>query len=126
MKTFYFLFSVTPSEIIRNGEFVAPDFYTGIRNEHKVISADSLNEALAIFRDYMEKKQFVTISDTAMKHPSPMYIDIKGQNEPKQVGLVFKSSMEIEFDYTWKRRWTEVWVEIKELLDVDFDTTEAA
>lgn len=120
MKTFYFLFSVTPSEIIRNGEFVKPDFYTGISRESKLFSAENLADALQLFRNYMEDSQFVTISKTAIKNPAPMYVDIEGQDEPKQVGLVFKSSMEIEFDSGWKRRYTDTWVEIKELQDVDF------
>lgn len=52
-----------------------------------VISANNLKEALKKYAENTEKEHYISISDTALKNKSAMYIDTKG-GESKQVGYV--------------------------------------
>lgn len=107
MTTYQFNFSVTPSH---------KGYWIDIVNQKHAISADTLDEAIDKFVEFMEEKHFVTISKTARKHPSTMYCDYK-DGSTKEVGRVFKASMEIDFGdgsshADWRRKWCDVWTEV--------------
>lgn len=105
MATYQFNFTVTPSQ---------DGYWIDIRNQKEAISAETLDEAIDKFVEFMEQTHGVTISKTSRKRPQKMYADYK-DGSTKEVGRVFSASMEIDMgDYRpiWKRKWCNVWTEV--------------
>ena len=111
MATYQFNYTVTPTQ---------KGYWIDIRNKKQAIDAESLDEALGLFVQFMEETWGVTISKTALKHPQTMYCEYKdGTN--KEVGRVFKASTEIDmgqYHPDWKRKWCEVWTEVYTMQNV--------
>ena len=78
----------------------------------KRIEANSVKEALSIYRSEVEEKHYITITNNAMRNKSPMYIDTP--NGEKQVGYVITGKTEFEDRKNWKysNQYIELWVEI--------------
>ena len=113
MAKYQFNFTVTPSQ---------KGYWIDICNQKQAISADTLDEAIDKFVEFMEKRHFVTISKTARKHPRTMYCDCK-DGTTKEVGRVFKASMEIDYGdgsshADWRRKWCDVWTEVYTMQNV--------
>ncbi len=113
MAKFQFNYTVTPS-----GE----GYWIDIRNQKQAIVAETLDEAIDKFVEFMEERNFVSISKTARKHPAMMYCDCK-DGSTKEIGRVFKASMEIDFGdgsshADWRRKWCDVWTEVYEMTNV--------
>lgn len=77
----------------------------------KTIEAKNLSEALKKYQDEVTNKDYITISDTALKRKSPMFIDtVKGA---KQVGYVITGSTDFDDDGRgWVKQYVELWVTI--------------
>lgn len=104
---YQFNYTVTPSQ---------DGYWIDIRNKKQAINAESLDDAIDKFVEFMEEKEYVTISKTARKRPAKMYADYK-DGTTKEVGRVFKASMEIDFGdgsshADWRRKWCNVWTEV--------------
>lgn len=87
----------------------------------KRISANSVKEALSIYREEVEKKHYISISDNAMRNKSPMYVDtING--EVKQVGYVITGKTDFQTDnYKWVAQYIDLWVSIITVVDTKFE-----
>ncbi len=111
---YQFNYTVTPS-----GE----GYWIDIRNKEQAIEAETLDEAIDKFVEFMKEKELVTISKTARKHPQTLYADFK-DGSTKKVGCVFKASMKIDFGdgssshADWRRKWCDVWTEVYEMTNV--------
>ena len=77
----------------------------------KTIEAKNLSEALKKYQDEVTNKDYITISDTALKRKSPMFIDtVEGA---KQVGYVITGSTDFDDDGRgWVKQYIELWVTI--------------
>lgn len=84
------------------------------------INAENLNEALEKYKEIVEK-QYITISDNAIKNKSPMYVDTKDGNS-KQIGYVLIGKMDFQDDQSgnWTSQYIELWVEILTIVDTKF------
>lgn len=107
MATYQFNYTVTPS-----GE----GYWIDIRNKKQAIEADTLDEAIDKFVELLDERWGVTISKTARKRSQTMYADYK-DGSTKEVGRVFKASMEIDFGdgsshADWRKKGCHVWTEV--------------
>lgn len=86
----------------------------------KRIEAENLKEALARFAELVGEKHYITISKTALKNKSPMYIDTKS-GDVKQVGFVITGKSEFQKDSgEWSTQYIDLWVEILTITDTEF------
>lgn len=107
MKKFIFEFTVDPTD---------NSWWSSYRNETIKVSAESLKEAKALFREILRKNFYFQISENGMKTAMKMYTDT---NEgAKQIGLVFKASTEIESSGKWVKKYANIWAEIHTLESV--------
>ena len=76
------------------------------------INADSVENALEIYRKRVEKKHYVNISRNAIKNKSEMFVDT--DNGAKQVGYVITGKTEFDKgDYTgYSTQYIDLWVTI--------------
>ena len=77
----------------------------------KTIEVKNLSEALKKYQDEVTNKDYITISDTALKRKSPMFIDtVEGA---KQVGYVITGSTDFDDDGRgWVKQYIDLWVTI--------------
>ena len=77
----------------------------------KTIEAKNLSEALKKYQDEVTNKDYITISDTALKRKSPMFIDtVEGT---QQVGYVITGSTDFDDNgHGWVKQYIELWVTI--------------
>ena len=77
----------------------------------KTIEAKNLSEALKKYQDEVTNKDYITISDTALKRKNPMFVDTdKGA---KQVGYVITGAMDFDDNGRgWVKQYIELWVTI--------------
>ena len=77
----------------------------------KTIEAKNLSEALKKYQDEVMNKDYITISDTALKRKSPMFVDTdKGS---KQVGYVITGSTDFDDNGRgWVKQYIDLWVTI--------------
>lgn len=86
----------------------------------KRIEAENLNEALSIFAEQVEEKHYITVSKTALKNKSPMYVDTKS-GEAKQIGFVITGKTEFQRDSgEWSTQYIDLWVEILTIQETEF------
>ena len=72
------------------------------------IDADSVENALEIYRERVEEKYFINISKNAIKNKSEMFVDLS-DGSVKQVGYVITGKTEFDRgDYTG---YSTAWVE---------------
>ena len=77
----------------------------------KTIEAKNLSEALKKYQDEVTNKDYITISDTALKRKSPMFVDTAEGS--KQVGYVITG--QTDFDNNgrgWVKQYIDLWVTI--------------
>ena len=77
------------------------------------INADSVENALEIYRERVEEKHYINISKNAMKNKSEMFVDLP-DGETKQVGYVITGKTEFDKgDYTgYSTQYIDLWVPI--------------
>lgn len=85
------------------------------------ITADSVENALEIYREQVEEKHYINISRNAMKNKSEMFVDLP-DGSPKQVGYVITGKTEFDKgDYTgYSTQYIDLWVTILTVVDTVF------
>ena len=85
------------------------------------IDADSVENALEIYRERVEEKHGITISQNAIKNKSEMFVDLSGGGV-KQVGYVITGKTKFDKgDYTgYSTQYIDLWVTILTVVDTVF------
>ena len=85
------------------------------------INADSVENALEIYRERVEEKHYVNISRNAIKNKSEMFVDLS-DGGAKQVGYVITGKTEFDRgDYTgYSTQYIDLWVTILTVVDTVF------
>lgn len=78
------------------------------------VEADDLETALLFWRDKVQERDYIQISNNALKNRNPMYIDGKN-GEAVQVGYVVTGKTEFDKgDYTgYSTQYIDLWVNIQ-------------
>lgn len=84
------------------------------------IEAKDVNDALKKYKNIVEERFGVTISENALKNKEPMFVDVDG--EAKQNGYVITASTNFEdrSANAYSRQYIELWVEILTVVDTEF------
>lgn len=87
----------------------------------KRISADSVENALEIYREQVEEEHYISISKNAIKNKSEMFVDMP-DGDAKQVGYVITGKTEFDKgDYTgYSTQYVDLWVTILTVVDTVF------
>lgn len=87
----------------------------------KYINAEDINEALEKYQNLVEEKEYITISNNAIKNKNPMFVDTV-DGDIKQVGYVVTAKTEFQDNdnYTWSTQYIDLWVEILTIEDTEF------
>lgn len=85
------------------------------------INADSVEDALEIYREQVEEKHYINISKNAIKNKSEMFADLS-DGSVKQVGYVITGKTEFDKgDYTgYSTQYIDLWVTILTVIDTVF------
>lgn len=85
------------------------------------IDADSVENALEIYRERVKEKYYITISKNAIKNKSEMFADLS-DGSVKQVGYVITGKTEFDKgDYTgYSAQYIDLWVTILTVVDTVF------
>lgn len=116
MLNYVFRTTTTMTEYNRKKWWIDPDFIEEIR-----ITADNIKDALRQYSNMVNDKYAIEISNNALTHKAPMYIDYNG--EPRQVGYVLVASAEFRDDikYKWSRQYINLWVNIEHVSPANFE-----
>lgn len=87
----------------------------------KYINAENITEALEKYKNLVEEKEYIIISNNAIKNKNPMYIDT-ADGKTKQVGYVITAKTEFHDDnnYKWSTQYIDLWIEILTIEDTEF------
>lgn len=85
------------------------------------IDANSVENALEIYRERVKEKHYITISKNAIKNKSEMFVDLS-DGGVKQVGYVITGKTEFDKgDYTgYSTQYIDLWVTILTVIDTVF------
>lgn len=85
------------------------------------INADSVENALEIYRERVKEKHYINISKNAIKNKSEMFVDLS-DGGTKQVGYVITGKTEFDKgDYTgYSTQYIDLWVTILTVVDTVF------
>lgn len=85
------------------------------------INADSVENALEIYRERVKEKHYINISKNAIKNKSEMFVDLS-DGSIKQVGYVITGKTEFDKgDYTgYSTQYIDLWVTILTVVDTVF------
>lgn len=85
------------------------------------IDADSVENALEIYRERVKEKHFINISKNAIKNKSEMFADLSN-GSVKQVGYVITGKTEFDRgDYSgYSTQYIDLWVTILTVVDTVF------
>lgn len=85
------------------------------------IDADSVENALEIYRERVKEKYFINISKNAIKNKSEMFADLS-DGSVKQVGYVITGKTEFDRgDYSgYSTQYIDLWVTILTVVDTVF------
>lgn len=85
------------------------------------IDADSVENALEIYRERVKEKNYIDISKNAMKNKSEMFVDLS-DGGTKQVGYVITGKTEFDRgNYTgYSTQYIDLWVTILTVIDTVF------
>lgn len=85
------------------------------------INADSVENALEIYRERVKEKNYIDISKNAIKNKSEMFVDLSGGGV-KQVGYVITGKTEFDKgDYTgYSTQYIDLWITILTVVDTVF------
>lgn len=86
---------------------------------NKYINAEDINKALEKYKNLVEEKEYIIISNNAIKNKNPMYVDTT--DGVKQVGYVITAKTEFQDDnYKWSTQYIDLWVEVLTIEDTEF------
>lgn len=85
------------------------------------INADSVENALEIYRERVEEKHYISISRNAIKNKSEMFVDTPDEGT-KQIGYVITGKTEFDKgDYTgYSIQYIDLWVTVLTVVDTAF------
>lgn len=85
------------------------------------INADSVENALKIYREQVKEKYYISISQNAAKNKSAMFVDLS-DGGARQVGYVITGKTEFDKgDYTgYSTQYIDLWVTILTVVDTVF------
>lgn len=85
------------------------------------INADSVENALEIYRERVEEKHYITIFKNAIKNKSEMFADLS-DGSVKQVGYVITGKTEFDRgDYSgYSTQYINLWITILTVVDTVF------
>lgn len=85
------------------------------------INADSVENALEIYRERVEEKHYISISRNAIKNKSEMFVDMP-DGGAKQVGYVITGKTEFDKgDYTgYSTQYIDLWVTVLTIVGTAF------
>lgn len=85
------------------------------------INANSVENALEIYREQVEEKHYINISKNAIKNKSEMFADLS-DGSVKQVGYVITGKTEFDRgDYSgYSTQYIDLWVTILTVVDTVF------
>jgi hypothetical protein len=83
------------------------------------IEAESVKQALKVYQENVKEKDYIIISDNALKTKKPMYVDTKEGNV-KQVGYVITGQTEFVDSGRWSKQYIDLWVTIITVIDTEF------
>ena len=85
------------------------------------INADSVENALEIYREQVEEKHYINISKNAIKNKSEMFVDLS-DGSVKQVGYVITGKTEFDRgDYSgYSTQYIDLWITILTVVDTVF------
>ena len=85
------------------------------------INADSVENALEIYREQVKEKHYINISKNAIKNKSEMFVDLS-DGGAKQVGYVITGKAEFDKgDYSgYSTQYIDLWVTILTVVDTVF------
>ena len=110
MKTYQFRTTATMKEYNHEKWWIASDVVRDIQ-----VQAETIRDALKEYQRTVQERDYISISDHAIKNPAPMYRDTKS-GESVQVGYVITAKT--DFDDNRRRRVTQyidLWVTIHEI-----------
>lgn len=115
MKNYIFRTTATMKEYNRCKWWIDPDIVT-----EKRISAETVADALEIWREQVEERHYIAVSKNAIKNKSKMFVDT--DNGSKQVGYVITGKTEFENrdNYRWSEQYIDLWVTILTVTDTEF------
>lgn len=116
MKNYEFRTTTTMKENNREKWWIDSDIIRPI-----IISAENLKAAMEKYRKYAYDTAYVEISGNAIRTKNAMYVDTK--EGAKQVGYVITGKSEFQDDrnYRWSTQYIDLWVNISEICDIDFE-----
>ena len=85
------------------------------------INADSVENALEIYRERVKEMHYITISKNAIKNKSEMFVDLS-DGSVKQVGYVITGKTEFDRgDYSgYSTQYIDLWITILTVVDTVF------
>mgnify|MGYP000826978780 FL=1 len=85
------------------------------------INADSVENALEIYRERVKEKHYISISKNAIKNKSEMFADLS-DGSVKQVGYVITGKTEFDRgDYSgYSTQYIDLWITILTVVDTVF------
>lgn len=86
------------------------------------VQADSVTEALNLWRNIVQERDYIEISRNAMRTKNPMYSEYKDKR-PKQTGYVITGKTEFDKgDYTgYCSQYIDLWVRITIVITPNFE-----
>ncbi len=117
MKHYEFITTCTMKEYNKKHWYIDSEYVRPIS-----VYAENMKSAILKYREIVEEKNYITISDNAIKNKDPMYVDTK-EGGIKQVGYVFTGKTEFQYDITGKlvNQYIDLWVTIKTIIETDFE-----
>ena len=86
------------------------------------VEAENVKQALEKYREIVMDRDYIEISENALRCKNPMYIDTS-TGEAKQVGYVITGKTEFEKENYggWCCQYIDLWVTILSVIDTEFE-----
>lgn len=86
------------------------------------VGAENVKQALKKYREIVMDRDYIEISENALRCKKPMYADTP-TGEEKQVGYVITGKTEFEDreNYRWSTQYIDLWVTIITVIDTEFE-----
>lgn len=80
------------------------------------IQAENVKAALQLYRERVESRDYIQISNNAIRNPAPMYVDTK-DGDALQVGYVITGKTDFEKGDRagWSTQYIDLWVSVEQI-----------